>query len=314
MAPTKARKPQAPQRRRANPRGTTGDSSKRRIWIGLGAAIIVVALAASYVALTRTGSTTSSSSGGAGLPNTSDYHSLLVSPTDPATLLLGTHQGIYRSTDGGRHWTSYRLGGQDAMTLARPHGNGAIWMAGHQVFATSNDGGKSWKPLAPSSLPSLDLHGFAVDPRKPSTLYAAVAGVGLFRSRDSAATFKQVSSEVGGNVMALAVTSAGEILAGDMERGLLASRDAGLSWKEALNAQLAGLAINPSNPKQILATGPGIIRSTDGGLHWKQVARLDAGAGPVAWSPSKSRVAYVVGFDRVLYRSNDAGASWAPVR
>ena len=79
-------------------------------------------------------------------------------------------------------------------------------------------------------------------------------------------------------------------------------------------AQLAGIAINPSKPQTILAAGPGVFRSTDGGAGWSQVLRLRAGAGPVAWSPSSPRVAYVVGFDRTLYRSRDAGANWSAVR
>jgi photosystem II stability/assembly factor-like uncharacterized protein len=306
MASTKARNPKIPQA----PRKKEPASRIQKRWLpyAVGAAVVVIAVA--VFAVQRN---TTAGSAGPGLPNTSDYHSLLVSQNDPNTLLLGTHQGIYRSSDGGRHWTSYRAGGQDAMTLSRPTGNGTIWMAGHQVFAKSTDGGNNWLPLQPASLPSLDLHGFAVDPRDPKTVYAAVAGIGLFRSDDGAVTFKQVSSKVGGSVMALGVTPRGEILAGDMQRGLLASRDGGKTWQETLHAQLAGLAINSSNPQRILAAGPGILRSVDGGKHWAQVARIDAGAGPVAWSPSNPRLAYAVGFDRVLYRSTDGGASWAPV-
>jgi photosystem II stability/assembly factor-like uncharacterized protein len=307
MASTKARKRKVAQA----PRKTPPPSIQKR-WLpyGLSAAVVVIAVAVFAI---QHNSTTGSSPAGAGLPNTSDYHSLLIAQNDPDTLLLGTHQGIYRSSDGGRHWAAYRLGGQDAMNLARPSGNGTIWMAGHQVFAKSTDGGDNWTQLQPASLPSLDLHGFAVDPRAPKTVYAAVAGIGLYRSDDGATTFKQVTSRVGGSVMALSVTPGGEILAGDLQRGLLASRDGGRTWKKVLDAQLAGLAINPSNPKRILAAGPGIFRSLDGGVHWAQVARIDAGAGPIAWSPSNPHLAYAVGFDRVLYRSTDGGASWAPV-
>lgn len=199
------------------------------------------------------------------------------------------------------------------MTLARPGGSGTIWLAGHDVFARSDDGGARWRALNPRSLPSLDLHGFAVDPRKRSNLYAAVAGTGLFRSTNSGATFTQVSTAVGGMVMALAVTPTGEILAGDMQRGLLASRDGGRTWRRVLKAQLAGIAVNLRQPRTVLATGPGILRSTDGGAHWSRVARIDAGAGPVAWSLSDPRIAYAVGFDRVLYTTMDGGANWAAV-
>ena len=40
---------------------------------------------------------------------------------------------------------------------------------------------------------------------------------------------------------------------------------------------------------------------------------LADGAGPIAWAPSQPNIAYLVGFDRTLYKTTDAGASWQPV-
>ena len=306
---TKARKPNVPQAPRSRPPESRG--GKRWLPLAAGATIIVVGIA--VFAFQRHDSLIVAGGSSAGLPNTPDYHSLIISPTDTRELILGTHQGLYRSMDGGRQWTSYTMGGQDAMNLIRPTGRRTTWLAGHDIFARSDDGGQNWKSLQPATLPSLDLHGFAVDPRHPSTLYAAVAGYGLYRSTNSGASFKPVSHDVGGMVMALAVSPTGTIFAGDMQRGLLASRDGGKTWQPTLKASLAGIAIDPKNPQVILATGPGIFRSTDGGTTWSQVSRLASGAGPVAWSPSNPRLAYVVGFDRTLYRSSDAGATWSPV-
>jgi photosystem II stability/assembly factor-like uncharacterized protein len=255
------------------------------------------------------------SSGGklsAGLPDTPDYHSLLVDPSDPQKLVLGTHVGLYLSSDGGRHWRFDALSGDDAMNLARPPGS-TLWLAGHQVFKKSSDAGRTWSDVRPSGLPGLDIHGFAVDPRNPETLYAAIAGQGLYRSRDGGRSFSVVSQQVGGNVMALAVMPDGRILAGDMAQGLLESRDGGASWKPRLRAQLMGLAVDPSDPKRVLATGAGIALTTNGGRTWRSVLDLPNGAGPVAWSKSNPKLAYVVGFDRTFYRSTDRGASWQPV-
>jgi len=283
-----------------------------RTWLPLaiGTAIVLAVLAA--LALTRGNSSGDGKT--AGLPHTSDYHSLLVAPTNPRQLILGTHQGLFRSTDAGHNWASYRMGGRDAMNLVRPASGRTVWLAGHNIFARSDDSGGTWTTLTPATLPSLDLHGFTVDPSTPSTLYAAVAGAGLYRSTNGGSSFSEISKEVGGMVMALAVTPGGDIFAGDMQRGLLVSHDKGATWRQSLKAQLAGLAINPENPQIILATGPGILRSTDAGKHWSVVARISAGAGPVAWSPSNPRLAYVVGFDRMLYRSGDSGATWTQVR
>lgn len=247
-----------------------------------------------------------------GLPNTPDYHSLLVAPSNPKHVLLGTHAGLYESSDGGRNWQRVALEGQDAMNLARSVGQ-TVWTAGHNVFAKSADGGETWTDVRPDGLPSLDLHGFAVDPNDSQTLYAAVASEGLYRSRDTARSFQPISGDVGGAVMALAVTGDGRILAGDMEQGLLASSDAGQSWKLILRASLMGLAINPEDPDTVVATGPGILLSRDGGRTWNEVLALADGAGPVAWAPSQPDLAYAVGFDRTLYRTEDRGRSWQPV-
>jgi photosystem II stability/assembly factor-like uncharacterized protein len=113
--------------------------------------------------------------------------------------------------------------------------------------------------------------------------------------------------------MALAVTPDGRILAGDMQKGLLASRDGGKTWAVKLRAGLMGLALNPADPKRVLAAGPGVLLSTDGGRSWKKVLDIAAGAGPLAWSRSSPRIAYVVGFDRTLYRSTDSGRTWSAV-
>jgi len=114
---------------------------------------------------------------------------------------------------------------------------------------------------------------------------------------------------VGGSVFGLAVTADGRLLAGDGGRGLLESRDGGTTWRELLPA-IAGLAVNPTDPKRILATGPGVYLSTDGGARWRRVLELEDGVGPVAWSASAPRTAYVVGFDRTLRRTSDGGETW----
>jgi photosystem II stability/assembly factor-like uncharacterized protein len=278
-----------------------------------GAAALALAIAIPAVILASGGSSEEAAgTPTAGLPDTPDYHSLLVAASDAEALTLGTHDGLYQSSDGGRSWQSTTLAGQDAMNLGRA-ARGVTWTAGHNVLAKSTDGGQTWRDVRPDGLPHLDIHGFAVDPRDQRTLWAALAGQGLYRSNDGGASFELVTREVGGGVMALAVTPDGRILAGDMQQGLFVSEDGGKTWKSTLQAGLMGLAVNPNEPERIVATGPGILLSIDGGRNWDQVLPLEEGAGPVAWSPSKPRIGYVVGFDKTLYTTDDAGATWRPV-
>jgi photosystem II stability/assembly factor-like uncharacterized protein len=308
---TKAKKrtPKSPQIQH----GKIPPPAPRRRWllVALAGAVLVVGAVLALTVL-RPGNNGSSSS--AGLPNTPDYHSLLVDPTDPQKLVLGTHYGLYVSEDGGVRWRADALAGSDAMNLVRPNG-ATIWLAGHEVFKQSHDNGKTWSDVQPSGLPSLDIHGFATDPRNHQTLYAAIAGQGLYRSTDTGRSFALVSPAVGGSVMALAVLPDGRILAGDMAQGLLASKDGGTTWRRLLAVQLMGLAVNPKAPQRVLASGAGgIALSVDGGNHWRSVLDLRSGAGPIAWSPTDPKLAYAVGLDRVLYRSNDRGSSWQPVQ
>ena len=248
----------------------------------------------------------------AGLPNTPDYHSLLVDPSDPQRVILGTHAGLYETVDGGRSWVAAELPGQDAMNLARTPGK-TVWAAGHELLAKSEDGGETWATARPAGLPGLDVHGFAAHPGDPNRLYAAIAGEGLYGSADGGNSFELVSSEVGPGVFGLALTPQGRIMAADPGRGLLLSDDGGNTWRVAFEGSVLGVAVRPGDPATVLATGPGILRSTDGGGSWRQVLAIEKGAGPVAWAPGDPSIAYVVGFDRTLYRTDDGGATWSAV-
>ncbi len=287
-------------------------ASQRPWWLYAGGVAGVVALAVVLALTVFRGGGSSGGQKSAGLPETPDYHSLLVNPSSSQKLMLGTHVGLYVSSDGGRHWRFEALSGDDAMNLARPAG-ATVWLAGHQVFMKSGDGGATWSDVRPARLPSLDIHGFAVDPVNPKTLYAAVAGQGLYRSRDGGRSFSLASDQVGGNVMALAALPDGRILAGDMQQGLLESSDGGASWKQRLRAQVMGLAVNPSDPKRLLATGAGIALSNDTGRTWRSVLDLADGVGPVAWSQSDPQLAFAVGLNRTFYRSADGGKTWSAV-
>lgn len=308
------RKKSAPPRQVQHPKRPT---TKRDIGVVtvLLALVLVASLviAAAFLLSDDDERTTPTSAPSAGLPNTPDYHSLLVAPTDPRHLVLGTHAGLFESRDGGESWARSGLRDKDAMNLVRTSSSVA-WAAGHGVLAKSNDGGNTWDAVSPSGLPYLDVHGFAANPSNPKRLYAAIAGQGLYRSSDGGDSFELASDRVGADVFGLAVTPSGRLFAGDLRRGVLLSDDGGRSWRLSLKQSALGIAVNPAKSDVLIASTPlGLYRSATQGEAWELVFPLAEGAGPLAWSSSDPRLAYAVGFDKRLFRSTDEGATWKAV-
>jgi photosystem II stability/assembly factor-like uncharacterized protein len=314
VAKSKTKRPPSQRRQTAPIRPPTPGSPRRRLYARIAwvAVVALAALGAFWVAKKQAeGPNEAVAPPAVGLPHTPDYHSLLVDADDADRVLLGTHVGIYETMDGGRRWTFAGLEGDDAMNLVRTS-EGTLWVAGHNVLKKSGDGGATWTDVRPDGLPGIDVHGFAVDPADGQLIYAAIAGEGLYRSDDGGVSFEEVSEGVGPAVYGLAVTTEGRLLAAE-QRGVFASDDGGTTWKTLLEANVVGLAVQPLDDRIILTTGPGIYRSADGGETWDKVQDIAEGSWPVAWAPSDPERAYVVGFDRKLYRSDDAGATWKAV-
>lgn len=176
MAKAKTRRRAGSQRPARQLKPVARSRSRWRLrWFAGAAVLALIAAGAFLIAKNQADEASESVSPAAtGLPETPDYHSLLVTPADSQHVLLGTHAGLYESTDGGRSWSVGELEGQDAMNLV-PAGESVVWAAGHDVLARSEDGGTSWSDVRPDGLPSLDLHGFARDPRDPNRLYVSPA-------------------------------------------------------------------------------------------------------------------------------------------
>lgn len=189
---------------------------------------------------------------------------------------VGWGDGVYRSLDGGKSWTSMGLEKSEHIgrILVDPRDSnhilvaaeGPLWSSGGErgVFR-STDGGKSW-----SAVLSVDDKTGATDlefhPSDPSIVYAATyqrrrtvwsflaggPGSGVWKSTDSGATWRELSKglpsedeklEVG--KIGLAVTPAdpdrvyATIEANDGEQGFFISHDRGESW-ERKNEYISG--------------------------------------------------------------------------
>ncbi len=209
---------------------------------------------------------------------------ITIDPNNPATIWVGTGEnvggrhvgfgdGIYKSSDGGKQWTSMGLETSEHISeiIVHPENSSVIWVAvqgplwskgGERGFYKSTDGGNTWKETL-----GVDewtgVTDIAIDPRNPDRLYAAswqrhrtVAalmgggpGSGIHRSDDGGETWTKLSSglprsNMGKIGIALSPQQPDIVYAAiELDRrkgGLYKSTNRGASWKKQSNAISGG--------------------------------------------------------------------------
>lgn len=99
---------------------------------------------------------------------------IIVSPSDPNVVVVGTNTGIFRSTDGGSNWTKVYDGGRIQHVL-HPSGNFSIQYAAHNTIGVlkSTNAGESWSVL-PSSFQGARRIELAIAPSDANRILASV--------------------------------------------------------------------------------------------------------------------------------------------
>ncbi|HLJ94666.1 MAG TPA: hypothetical protein VKU02_15880 [Gemmataceae bacterium] len=267
---------------------------------------------------------------------------LAVHPRDPRILYLGSELGLFRTTDGADHWTRVEspLNGQQIWALCLLPQTPEVILVGtcpSRLFRSA-DGGRTWAE------PAVDIRQacprimhtrvttLLTDPNEPETVWAGVEIDGLLRSCDSGQTWQKVGSGLSSlDIHALAI-----IQADSREKRLLASTnndvnlstDEGETWqplqlgKRLPWSYFRGMAQLPNRPGVVLlGNGDGppgsvgtVARSSDAGANW-HVATLPGQANSTIWNfavhPADPERVYASSVSGEIYRSTDAGSSWA---
>jgi photosystem II stability/assembly factor-like uncharacterized protein len=148
--------------------------------------------------------------------------------------------------------------------------------------------------------------------------FHACGGIDQLPSRDAWTFFYEPFRAGHVHGFALHPERSERILAGVEVGAFIASDDNGTTWREALVGNDVHLvSVDPGEPDHLLvATGEGVFASPDAGRTWDRVPVLAAYLHQVAFDPFTPRRVYACvdadGF-APLYRSEDAGGTWAPV-
>jgi photosystem II stability/assembly factor-like uncharacterized protein len=185
---------------------------------------------------------------------------------DPVTTNIQNSFGVYKSIDGGAHWTAKNTGLEStnlnitALAVSRTDPALAIvGTRGSGIFKTTN-GGDQWLNIS-GNLPTGYIYGIGLT-SDPNTMYAATKDAGVFKTTNGGTIWTQVLNAQLSNppydrklMMAVVVNPENDsvVFAGDWRSGIYHSTDAGASW-QLLNSGLTTRAINS------------LVFSADGGV------------------------------------------------
>ncbi len=250
---------------------------------------------------------------------------IAVSEADPNVIYIGMGEGtirgdvswgdgVYKSTDGGRHWRHCGLADTHHIGKIRihPQDPDVVYVAalGHAfgpneergVFRSS-DGGRTWEKVlyVSDKAGAIDI---SLDPNNPRILYAAIY--------ETYRNFWTLSS-------------------GGPDSGLWKSTDGGDHWVDITENQglptgikgKIGVAISPAQPARLWAIieaegdQAGVYRSDDNGASWTQIsANRDLIQRPwyychIFADPQDPETLYILNLN--MWKSTDGGASWTQV-
>jgi photosystem II stability/assembly factor-like uncharacterized protein len=249
-------------------------------------------------------------------PDAGSPAKMVFDPVDSSIVHAATTNGVFRSIDGGQHWTV------GAGTLGTPFGDVAVASGDPQkVFASSVYGlykssnrGVTWSLVH-------NFGSFKVAVSANGNIVYSVSTGGPIRSSDGGVTFGSVGSgfPAATSVASLVIDpqNADTIYAAlQSNAGVYKSTDGAAHWSAANSGLTASayysLAIDPSN-SSVLYAGPGpgrIFKTTDGGATWNE---LTNGLGTsfyqsIAISTAPPTIIAVT--NSGYYKSTDAGSTW----
>jgi photosystem II stability/assembly factor-like uncharacterized protein len=242
-------------------------------------------------------------------------------PSKPAEIWVPSTNLHYRSKDGGKTFSDFRVPGQDAYAMAVDPANPLIVYAGGHGgddsahLSRSDDGGKNWKPVGKGLEPA--VKELRVDPASPVTVYARSGFGKLFKSIDRGASFVTMPSPVSGtdDLWNFRIQPGTGHLWAATEAGLFVSKNGGASWDRADRDTgrylIHSVAFDPREPRNVLAasSGAGVYRSADGGGRWSPSSNgLSAGWVKKIFASPRSPALFAQ-LGTGLFR-RDAGGGW----
>ena len=270
-------------------------------------------------------------------PTYGHVHALLRNPVD-GRLLMGTHNGLFKSSDEGKTFTKVDVKGNvtamDFMNFAYNPDTKTIFAGGHDLgVVKSIDSGEAWEKTD-SGITGTDIHALASNPLEPNRLYAFSVDNGVFGTKDNGASWNRIDdgpanpsvrafgymgtpSSMDRGMKTDKTTNIGYLWAGT-GGGLYSSFACFCGWTKTSgisdNATIYTLAPHPVNLSSMLAgTKDGIYRTNDEGKSFTLISKDIKDIAGITFDQTNPKRVFAVTISGLVFRSEDAGNTWSKI-
>ena len=201
---------------------------------------------------------------------------LAQAPSNPKLYVAGTVAGVFRSTDGGQHWS--KISPPDFAELHEvesvaidPVDTNTIYAGTWHLPWKTTDGGVHWSNIKEGLIDDSDVFSIIIDPHTPSVVYASACS-GIYKSENAGSLFHKVqgipATARRTRVLMQDPANAKVVYAGTTE-GLYKTADGGVNWMRLTGPDVIinDVFIDPANDQQLLLATDrsGVLASADGG-------------------------------------------------
>ncbi|MBN9310333.1 MAG: hypothetical protein J0I99_15865 [Devosia sp.] len=277
----------------------------------IGLIILTIALALAHATATKAAQLP--------LSEVSHIHGIAFDQSRPGSLLLATHNGLFRgSPDGTAETVSADTSDYMGFSLdpADPYrllASGHPDQAGGLGIIQSTDGGITWTKLADGVNGPVDFHAMTISRADPKVIYGLFGGIQV--SRDGGATWSMVGSGPERTIDLSAAPDSSDLLYAGTVGGFMRSADGGRNWQLAGPAGVAVTMVEATADGALYAFfyGAGLFRLASDG----QWAELSTGFDKryfqhLAADPLDPAHLAAVTDESAILESKNGGKTWQP--
>ncbi len=252
------------------------------------------------------------------LDRISHIHGLAVATSQPPTLYLATHEGLFLARPEGDAEPASGLKGDVMSFIAHPKAPRTFYASGHPPqggnlgVLLSSDGGKKWRKISEGDSAHTGFHLMEISKADTNVLYGVSSVLNV--SKDGGKSWREIGPIPEGLIDLAASSVSTETLFAATRKGLFVSRDQGANWKPAHDSNRPSTMVHVSKGGGIYAfiVGVGLVRARESDLSWQSVSERfdDRNIIRLTLDPADPRRLYAATITGAVMMSRNGGKTW----